>query len=146
MLLASEIFNSDNINDVAKASPEEKSFISIFSEINFENIDDPESYLINPSLFYSKFGAGKDGFYEVEPKSNTIGTIRLIPNQLPEQVFSTIFAPVLKSNGFEVNLQGEYGGGKIYEVKQGTFVTYLNLVPTSDRQGTIVVAWSSIPN
>ncbi|WP_009634460.1 hypothetical protein [Synechocystis sp. PCC 7509] len=146
IVLASEILSPENINDVAKASPQEEAFIGILSEINFENIDDPESYLTDPSLFYSKFGAGKDGFYEVVPKSNTLGTIRLIPNQLPEQVFSTIFAPALKSSGFEVNPQGEYGGGMVYEVKQETFITYLNLVPTSDRQGTIVVAWNSLPN
>ncbi len=146
IILASEILNPENINNVAKASPQEEAFIEIFSEINFENIDDPESYLSDPSLFYSKFGAGKDGFYEVEPKSNTLGTIRLIPNQSPEQVFNTIFAPALKSSGFEVNPQGEYGGGIVYQIQQKTFVTYLNLVPTSDRQGTIVVAWHSMPS
>ena len=81
----------------------------------------------------------------MEQKSNTIGTIRLIPNQLPEQVFNTVFAPTLKTSNFEINPQKEYGGGMVYEVKQGTFVTYLNLVPTSDHQSTIVVAWSSIP-
>ncbi len=81
----------------------------------------------------------------MEQKSNTIGTIRLIPNQLPEQVFNTVFAPTLKISNFEINPQKKYGGGMVYEVKQGNFVTYLNLVPTSDRQSTIVVAWSSIP-
>ena len=146
IILASEILTPENINDVAKASPEEESFIGILREIDFENIDDPESYLTDPSLFYSKFGAGKDGFYEIEPKSHILGTIRLIPNQLPEQVFNTIFTPLLKSSGFAVNPQKEYGGGIVYQIQQETFVTYLNLVPTSDRQGTIVVVWSSLPN
>ncbi len=144
--LASEILNPENINAVVKVSPEEEAFISILDKINFENIEQPDLYLTDPSLFYAKFGAGKDGFYEVEQKSNTVGTIRLIPNQLPEQVFRTIFAPTLKSGGFEVNLQGQYGGGKVYEVKQGTFITYLNLLPTADRKGTVVVSWSSVPN
>ena len=145
IVLASEILNPENINDVAKASPEEEAFISILNKIEFETIDQPELYLSNPSLFYSKFGTDKNGFLEMEQKSNTIGTIRLIPNQLPEQVFNTVFAPTLKTSNFEINPQKEYGGGMVYEVKQGTFVTYLNLVPTSDRQSTIVVAWSSIP-
>ncbi|MBW4664601.1 MAG: hypothetical protein KME01_10445 [Chroococcus sp. CMT-3BRIN-NPC107] len=146
IVLASEILNPDNLTNVAKASPEEEAFIGILDQINFENIDQPDIYLSDPSLFYSKFGEGKDGFYEVVQKSNTTGTIRLIPNQLPEQVFSTIFASTLKSSGFEVIPQGQYGGGKVYQVKQGTFVTYLNLVPTADRQSTVVVSWSSMPN
>lgn len=146
IVLASEILNPENINNVAKASPEEEKFIGILDRIEFETIDQPESYLTDPGLFYAKFGADKDGFYEVEQKSNTVGTIRLIPNQVPEQVFDTAFAPTLKNSGFEVSLQTEYGGGKVYEVKLGSFVTYLNLVPTSDRQGTIVVSWHSMPN
>lgn len=145
IVLASEILNPENINDVAKASPEEEAFISILNKIEFETIDQPELYLSEPGLFYTKFGADKDGFLEMEQKSNTIGTIRLIPNQLPEQVFNTVFAPTLKTSNFEINPQKKYGGGMVYEVKQGNFVTYLNLVPTSDRQSTIVVAWSSIP-
>ncbi len=146
IVLASEILNPENISNVAKVSPQEEAFIGIIQQANLENIEDPELYLADPSLFYSKFGADKDGFYEVEQKANTLGNIRLIPDRIPEQVFDTVFAPTLKSSGFEVNPQGEYGGGIMYEVKQGTFVTYLNLVPTSDRQGTIVVAWNSVPN
>lgn len=146
IVLASEILNPENIGDVAKVSPQEEAFISILDRTNLENIEDPEVYLADPSLFYSKFGADKDGFYEVEQKSNTVGTIRLIPDRIPEQVFDTVFAQELKSSGFEVTPQGEYGGGIVYEVKQESFVTYLNLVPTSDRQGTIIVAWSSMPN
>lgn len=146
IVLASEILNSENIGNVAKISPQEEAFISILDGTNLENVEDPELYLADPSLFYSKFGADKDGFYEVEQKSNTVGTIRLIPDRIPEQVFDTVFAQALKSSGFEVNPQGEYGGGIVYEVKQESFVTYLNLVPTSDRQGTIIVAWSSMPN
>ncbi|MBA2747675.1 MAG: hypothetical protein H0U45_02785, partial [Tatlockia sp.] len=132
IVLASEILNPENINDVAKASPEEEAFISILNKIEFETIDQPELYLSEPGLFYTKFGADKDGFLEMEQKSNTISTIRLIPNQLPEQVFNTIFAPTLKTSNFEINPQKKYGGGMVYEVKQGNFVTYLNLVPTSD--------------
>lgn len=146
IVLASEILTPENLTNVAKASPQEEAFIRILDRINFENIDQPDLYLSDPSLFYSKFGEGKDGFYEVEQKSNTISTIRLIPNQLPEQVFNTIFASTLKSSGFEVNLQGQYGGGNVYLVKQGSFVAYLNLVPTADRQSTVVVSWSSTPN
>lgn len=146
IVLASEILNPKNIDDVATVSPQEEAFINILDGTNLENIEDPELYLADPSLFYSKFGADKDGFFEVEQKSNTVGTIRLIADRLPEQVFDTVFAQALKSSGFEVNPQGEYGGGIVYEVKQESFVTYLNLVPTSDRQGTIIVAWSSMPN
>lgn len=146
IVLASEILNPANINDVAKASPKEESFISILDQINFENIDDPAVYLTEPNLFYSKFGADKDGFYEIEQKSNTVGTIRLIPDRIPEQVFDTVFAQALKSSGFEVNPVREYGSGIVYEVKQESFITYLNLVPTSDRQSTVVVVWSSMPN
>lgn len=146
IVLASEILNPENIDDVATVSPQEEAFINILDGTNLENIEDPELYLADPSLFYSKFGADKDGFYEVEQKSNTVGTIRLIADRIPEQVFDTVFAQALKSSGFEVNPQGEYGGGIVYEVKQEGFVTYLNLVPTSDRQGTIVVSWSSMPN
>ena len=116
------------------------------NKIDFETIDQPELYLSETGLFYTKFDADKNGFLEMEQKSNTIGTIRLIPNQQPEQIFNTVFAPTLKTRNFEINPQKEYGGGMVDEVKQGNFVTYLNLVSTRDRQSTIVVAWSSIPN
>lgn len=75
IVLASEILNPENMNDLAKASPEE-AFISILNKIEFESIDQPELYLSEPGLFYTKFGADKDGFLEMEQKSNTIGTIR----------------------------------------------------------------------
>ena len=59
----------------------------------------------------------------MEQKSNTIGTIRLIYNQLPEQVFNKVLALTLKTSNSEINTQKKYGGGMVYEVKQGNFVT-----------------------
>ena len=123
IVFASEIINPETINDVAKARPEEEAFISILNKIDFETIDQPELYLSELSLFYAKIGADKNGFVEVEQKSNTIGTIRLIYNQLPEQVFNKVLALTLKTSNSEINTQKKYGGGMVYEVKQGNFVT-----------------------
>lgn len=52
----------------------------------------------------------------------------------------------LQSNGFQLSPIGEYGGGTLYEVSRQAFLGYLNLVPTADRNGTIVVQWQQLPN
>jgi len=51
----------------------------------------------------------------------------------------------LQTNGFQVSQIGEYGGGPLYEVSQKAFLGYINLVPTQEGTGTIVVVWQSIP-
>lgn len=51
----------------------------------------------------------------------------------------------LQANGFQTSQIGEYGGGSVYEVGQKAFLGYINLVPTQDGTGTIVVLWQRIP-
>lgn len=64
----------------------------------------------------------------------------------PEPVFKTVFASRFTNSGFEVKQeQGGYGGGLLYQVKQNTFVRYLNLVPTKDGTGVLVVVWNRSP-
>lgn len=51
----------------------------------------------------------------------------------------------LQTNGFQAANIGEYGGGPVYQVSQKAFLGYVNLVPTQDGIGTIVVLWQRIP-
>lgn len=62
------------------------------------------------------------------------------PTQLADRLTTT-----LQTNGFQSSQIGEYGGGPVYEVGQKAFLGYVNLVPTQDGTGTIVVLWQSIP-
>jgi hypothetical protein len=52
----------------------------------------------------------------------------------------------LQTEGFQLSPLGEYGGGSVYEVSRGAFLGYLNIVPTVDGRGAIVVHWQRLPN
>lgn len=51
----------------------------------------------------------------------------------------------LEGSSFTVSEVGKYGGGPVYQVKSGTFTSYLNLAPTLDNKGFVLVKWNGSP-
>lgn len=88
--------------------------------------------------------AEPDAFFTgATPRPETGGNLRLMANP-SDQVLTTI-TNQLQTQGFTLTEAGGYGSGLLYEVTKGALTAYLNLVPTVDQSGTIVVLWSSLP-
>ncbi|MBD1857577.1 MULTISPECIES: hypothetical protein [Leptolyngbya] len=116
------------------------------SKLKASSIDVPEFYFEQPDLFYQKSATDPNSYDIEKPLAGFDGNFTLILEQTPEQVFTTFFQSKLDSTVFRVVPQPNYGGGLVYEIQQGDFVRYLNLVPTKDQTGTIVVIWNKRPN
>jgi len=119
-------------------------FQNLFGEVSGEVAEDlgvDPSYFAQPELFFTPESLATD-----EPQQKQeIARIKWISLKTPEQVFTEI-EPQLQSTGMEVSIQGEYGGGNVYKIQKGNFITYLNLVPTATSIGTMIVVWNSEPN
>lgn len=63
----------------------------------------------------------------------------------PDSLFTEYIEPTYTGNGFTITLKGEYGGGEVYELKNGNDVRYFNVVPTGDRTGTLIMVWKNSP-
>ena len=96
----------------------------------------PDLFLAQPQLFYTPDG---------KPRSGFDGKLLQVEQETPAQVFKS-YESDLKQAGFQIVPLAGYGGGSLYEVKQGTIVYYLNLLPTPDQSGTLVVIWNIRPN
>ncbi|MBE9012121.1 hypothetical protein IQ250_18135 [Pseudanabaenaceae cyanobacterium LEGE 13415] len=72
------------------------------------------------------------------------GSPTLIAGQTPDVFFQTISTAGL-SGTFQVTPKGQYGGGNLYQLKKDSTTFYMNLVPTKDNSGTIVVTWLKNP-
>jgi hypothetical protein len=51
----------------------------------------------------------------------------------------------LEAQGFKVSQISTYGGGPLYEVKKGSFTQYINIAPSADEKGAIIIAWETVP-
>lgn len=71
--------------------------------------------------------------------------MRLVPGITPDQLASTL-TPTLQDQQFSLSAVGTYGGGKMYEVGKEAFMGYVNLVPTADKTGTVMVLWNTAPS
>jgi hypothetical protein len=74
-----------------------------------------------------------------------IHSMNLIEATPPEKVFTDYFSTSLAQNGFEVPKPAAYGGGPVYILNRGQFTAYLNLVPSKDGTGTVIVLWKVPP-
>lgn len=120
--------------------PEE--FYSILAEVG-EELED-ESQFADPSLFYSKLSSSDpDGSLIPAESREEIQGKKLVAGQPPNAVYTNL-SPSLQSI-FEVSESENYGGGLLYTLKKDKFTGYLNLVPTKDNSGTIVVLWTEKP-
>jgi len=93
----------------------------------------------------SQFFQPEAFFSGTTPRPETGGQLRLVLNTLPDQ-FYPVLNSALQASQFMLTEAGGYGGGRLYEVTRGAYTGYLNLVPTQDGSGTIVVLWSQLPS
>ncbi len=112
-----------------------------------ESTDPSPDQFASPNDFFSKLGGDAADGSVMNPEMNSeIDSMKLVSGQTPQQLFSGFFAPNLNQSGYQPKPVATYGGGQLYELKKGTFKPfYLNLVPTQDGKGTIVVVWRSKP-
>jgi len=64
----------------------------------------------------------------------------------PQQVYISVLNSQLQDGNFQAVQKNDYGSGTVYEVRQGEATWYLNLVPTLDGSGTIIVVWNRDPS
>lgn len=138
-VLADQPRTLDDLKNAVDVPPE---FYTILAEVG-EELED-ESPFANPTDFYIKLESqDADGSLIPAEQREEIEGKKLVSSQTPDAVYTSL-APSLQSI-FEVSESGSYGGGSLYKLKKDSFTGYLNLVPTKDGTGTIVVLWSDPP-
>jgi outer membrane biosynthesis protein TonB len=136
----------DNLGNTEVASAQENAFDAALGRVPFQPNDSADEKLPDPKAFHDKYGQDEKGFLEKQVKNGIDGSIRFIGGQNPDAAYSGIFAGSLQQGNFQVTPKNSYGGGNLYEVRQGGFARYLNLIPAKDGSGTIVVVWNTPPN
>ena len=132
------------LTDIKKAVEVPGELYTVLGELGDESVDD--TAFTDPTQFYSKLSSeDTDGsILAAEPNPAIDGSPKLVAGQTPDKVLSDL-QPKLQDNQIEVSNSGTYGGGSLYQMTKGAFTGYLNLLPTKDRTGTIVVVWTSSP-
>ncbi len=136
----------DNLGNVEVASAQENAFDAALGRVPFQQNDNADEKLPDPKAFHDKYGQDEKGFLEKQVKNGIDGSIRFINGQNPDTAYSGVFAGNLQQGNFQITPKSSYGGGNLYEVRQGGFARYLNLIPAKDGSGTIVVIWNTLPN
>ncbi|ELS30648.1 MULTISPECIES: hypothetical protein [Pseudanabaena] len=148
IVLASKPLDLENLQSLVVASKAETDFdivLKHLSELGAQRIAIPEFYFAQPEKFYAKSVKDRNSYDIEKPQFGFDGNFVVILDKNPEQLFSNFFASQLQNHKFEISQMSDYGGGLIYKVKQGSFVRYLNLLPTQSGVGTIVVIWKILP-
>jgi hypothetical protein len=116
------------------------------SQLGATRIDVPEFYFPQPELFFAPFAQDPATYDMEKPLPGFDGNFVVVLDKTPEQLFLEFFTENLGSHDFNVSQLPNYGGGLLYEMKQGDFTRYLNLIPTQDGTGTLVVFWNRLPS
>lgn len=93
----------------------------------------------------TQIAAPADFYLNAAPRPEIEGELRFLANSTPDQLLTTL-TPQLQAQQFGVTAAGGYGGGWLYEITKGAYTGYLNLIPTIDRSGTVVVLWANLPS
>jgi outer membrane biosynthesis protein TonB len=136
----------DNLGNIEVASAQENAFDAALGRVPFQQTDNADEKLSDPKAFHDKYGQDEKGFLEKQVKNGIDGNIRFIGGQNPDAAYSRVFTSSLQQGNFQVTPKNSYGGGNLYEVRQGGFARYINLIPAKDGSGTIVVIWNTPPN
>lgn len=69
---------------------------------------------------------------------------------LMDQAFDQLMESALKSNLQERNFTvsealTSYGGGAVHQLTKDTLTLYVNLIPTQDGNGTLIIFWKTLP-
>lgn len=122
-----------SLSDLAKAVEVPAEIYSVLQNLDAE--DATRNNFAQPDLFYSSDS----------PRSD-IGIMKLVPNSTASTFFDEYFNTNLRNNDFDFSETGQtYGNGPVYNIKKGKSSLYLNMVPTQDGTGTIVVVWKQLP-
>lgn len=107
-----------------------------------QNSTPPDPKLFDdPSLFFDAVTPAA----QARLKSDIVRAIA-INRKTPVQVYVEILVTQAQQSDFQVSERGSYGNGIVYEVRQGTNVWYINLVPTKDQTGTLIIVWQRDPS
>jgi hypothetical protein len=71
------------------------------------------------------------------------GSPILAAGQNPDAFYQLMMTSGLSA--LDVKPHGQYGGGKLYQIRKDSTTFFMNLVPTKDNSGTIVVTWLKDP-
>lgn len=111
----------------------------------FTNVIRPEA-LEKPQLF---FKPNPDPDLLPEPLAGLASSPIFAPGEEPEILFQTFFdgEQRIREVFEEVTQVGDYGGGPLYRLKQGSYIAYLSLIPTRQAGilGAIVSVWNQDP-
>lgn len=103
------------------------------------------SAFAQPNQFYAKAAGKSLNAGGLVPRSG-IRNISLVPGQAANTMMDEFLRSNLQNSDFEVtDVPQPYGGGKVYRAKKGSQTLYLNLVPTKDNSGTLLVIWKTPP-
>jgi hypothetical protein len=145
-LLAPQAMKRSDLQDTVQIPPDfsENILAQLPSGANGESTDASPDLFASPNDFFSKLGGDAADGSVMNPEVNSeIDSMKLVPGQAPQQLLSSYFT----QSGYQPKPVATYGGGKLYELKKGTFKPfYLNLVPAQGGKGTIVVVWRRKPS
>ena len=132
-----------SVDDLKQAVEVPSGLYDLFGSINAEAAD--EAQFADTSKFFTNVSSqDEQGSVIIGDLRPGIDTTKLVTGQSPEEVYTSL-APKLQQIFEQVSPGVAYGGGPVYELKQGSFTGYLNLVPNKDNTGTIIILWTSQP-
>lgn len=133
-----------SLEDLKKAVEVPPEVAAILSNLDAQNAD--QSNFAQPELFYTRSNEKGAAAGAVVTKPS-IRNISLVPGSSYDTMMDEFFRSNLQLNDYEiVDSAREFGGGKVYQLVKGNQTIYLNLVPTRDKSGTLVVVWKDAPN
>jgi hypothetical protein len=134
-----------SLEDLKKAVEVPPEVSEILSNLDAKNAD--QTNFEQPKFFYTA-AAGKGISAGALVTKPGIRNISLIAGYAFDTMMDEFFRNNLQQNSFEVSDPlSDFGGGKIYEVTRARdkLKLYLNLVPTKDKTGTLIVTLKELP-
>lgn len=132
-----------SLEDLKKAVEVPPEVAAILSNLDAQNAD--QANFAQPDLFYTRSTekGAPAGALVTKP---SIRNISLVSGYSYDTMMDEFFRSNLQLNDYEiVDSAQDFGGGKVYQITKGTQSLYLNLVPTKDQSGTLVVVWKDPP-
>lgn len=132
-----------SLSDLEKAVEVPPEIYAILVGLAVQQAD--PSYFAQPDQFYSKADGKGLNAGSLVPRSG-IRNISLVTGQAADTMMDEFLRSNLQNSKFEVtDLPQPYSGGKVYQLQKQRLTLYLNLVPTKDNSGTLIVIWKTPP-
>jgi len=108
------------------------------STSGWQAVSKPTDLLAEPGAFFENAA-------DASPQLKSSGeSAAYIENQDIDAVFGSL-RPKFQTAGIDVVLQGNYGGGFLYQAMRGSDSHFFSLVPSKDEKSTMLVVWSKSP-